>query len=332
MKRSDFLKTVFLSGVGLTLSSYAKGKNNHKKPDDARGVLTLTGNEVSIFTKKQVDPTRIFHITDTHLSIDDARGEPYRQYSGRMAGAYQENPYLETGEMLSSAESFERTLELAKERKADFLALTGDIFSFPSEAAVEWAYQKLKATGIPFAYVSGNHDWHYEGLPGSSEALRDEWTKKRLKAMYQGNDPLCAAYDINGMRLVCIDDSTYEILPEQLDYLREQVKTGIPFILLIHIPLYMPGRSMGYGCANPDWGAKTDKNYEIERRQRWPQSGHSKVTMEFYDEVFKAPNLLAILAGHTHRLAMDVKDGISQIVAGANAYGNYLDVKVQSML
>jgi 2',3'-cyclic-nucleotide 2'-phosphodiesterase (5'-nucleotidase family) len=89
---------------------------------------------------------------------------------------------------------------------------------------------------------------------------------------------------------------------------------------------------MGYGCANPDWGAKTDKNYEIERRQRWPQSGHSKVTMEFYDEVFKAPNLLAILAGHTHRLAMDVKDGISQIVAGANAYGNYLDVKVQSML
>jgi predicted phosphodiesterase len=331
MKRRRFLKTAFVASAALSPISLNAEPGEKRNTEVLRDTLSFDDHRLALFTRAPVRPTRVFHLTDTHLSLDDARGEPYRQYSRRMAGAYQRNTHFQTGETLTADESFTRTLKLAQQQQADFIVLTGDIFSFPSEAAIEWTYRQLKETGIPFAYVAGNHDWHYEGLPGSARALRAEWIRKRLRPMYQGHAPLAALYDLNGLRFVAIDDSTYEILPEQLDFFRAQVRTGIPFILLVHIPLYIPGRSVGYGCAHPDWGAQADKNYQIERRERWPEKGHTKTTLSFYEEVFRAPNLLAILAGHTHRLALDVRHGIPQVVGGANASGEYLDIQIRTV-
>ena len=59
----------------------------------------------------------------------------------------------------------------AKKEEADLIALVGDIFSFPSELAIEWVISKLKEIDIPYVYVSGNHDWHYEGMKGSLDSL-----------------------------------------------------------------------------------------------------------------------------------------------------------------
>ena len=330
MNRRNFLSTTALTGVGLTFNSFGVNAAN-KKVKNIRGTFSTDKNRISIYTNVPITKTRIFHITDTHLSLDDERGVPFQKYSKRMAGAYKINTHFQTGEEQTTKESFEQTLNLAREQKADFLALTGDTFSFPSEAAIDWVFQKLTDTGIPFAYVAGNHDWHYEGMPGSSEQLRETWANKRLHKLYQGNNALFANYDLNGIRFVCIDNSTYEILPEQLEFFKSQVKSDIPIILLMHIPLYMEGRSVGFGCAHPEWGAKSDNNFEIERREKWRASGHTKVTMDFYDEVFNANNLLTILTGHTHRPSLDIKNGIPQIVSGANAMGFFTDIRVEEM-
>ena len=330
MKRRNFINTTALGGLGLSFSSFAPYIES-KVRKEIRGTFSTSKNQIYIYTKAKIKPTRIFHITDTHLSLDDQRGDQYKEFSKRMAAAYKSNNHFQTDKKYSTKESFDKTLKLAKEQDADFLALTGDIFSFPSEAAVDWALQKLKETKIPFAYVAGNHDWHYEGMKGSSQKLRETWTEKHLKPMYQGNNPLFAAYDFNGVRFVCIDNSTYEILPEQLDFFKTQVKSNVPMLLLLHIPLYMQGRSMGYGCANPNWGKKADKNFKIEQREKWRQGGHTKTTMKFYDEVFEASNLLSILAGHTHRPALDVKNGIPQIVSGHNATGYYSEVNINTI-
>ncbi|MCK5820356.1 MAG: metallophosphoesterase [Bacteroidales bacterium] len=329
MKRRIFLNTTALAGLGLTFSSFS-ANGERKRIKSTRGVFQLENNKVTIFSAASLTPTRIFHIADTHLSMDDHRGEPYLEFSDRMGRAYNSNTYHKTGEKISAEESFERTLALAKEQGADFLALTGDIFNFPSEAAIEWAYQKLTDTGIPFAYIAGNHDWHYEGMKGNSRQLRDTWTKK-LKVMYQGNQALYAYYDFNGIRFVCIDNSTYEILPEQLEFFRAQIKSDIPMLLLMHIPLYMPGRSAGFGCGSPDWGAATDRGYIIERREKWRQGGHTRITMEFYDEVFQASNLLAVLTGHIHRQTLDVKNDIPQLVSPTNTTGSFLDISISSL-
>ena len=330
MKRRAFISTSALTGLGMTMGISASDAEQ-ACPKELRGTFSTTENRMFFYTHAQVKRTKVFHITDTHLSLDDERGEPYQEYSKRMACAYKSNSHFQTGEPYSTAESFELTLAVAKKERVDFLALTGDIFSFPSESAVEWARQKLAATGIPYAYVAGNHDWHYEGMEGSSQELRDTWTAKHLTPMYQGNHPLYAAYDFNGIRFVCIDDSTYEILPEQLEFFREQIKSGLPLLLLMHIPIYMPGRTLGYGCGHPKWGEKTDRNYEIERREKWRKEGHTQVTMDFCEEVFNAPNLLTVLAGHTHQQSLDIKNGIPQVVSGHNACGFYAEVKVETV-
>lgn len=325
MKRRSFIGLSLFSGLGIPFYSFANPIQSKSKPK-VLDVFSITRNKVRIFTNCEIKSTLIYHITDTHLAFSDKRETPFQAYSSRMGNAYKLNKHFETNVEISCAEGFEQTLEKAKEQKADFLALTGDIFSFPSEAAIDWAYGKLKETNIPFGYIAGNHDWHYEGMPGSSYQLRKTWASERLKSLFQGNNYLFASYDINGVRMIFIDNSTYEIEPEQLEFYTGQSSCSLPVILFMHIPLYFPGRSMGYGCANPNWGEHTDKSFELEKREKWRKGGHTKTTYRFHDEVFKTPNLIAVFAGHTHLPAIDVKNNIPQIVSGHNATGNYTEI------
>ena len=325
MKRRDFLTTATAIAIpaGLTLqNAFAASDTDFK-----RGSFAVDGNQVRFFTDAVTKPLKVLVAADTHLFADDDRGEPYREFSGRMAAAYNETKHFLTGGTTNPNESFERILERAQERDVDLLALVGDIFSFPSEAAIEWVGKKLEDSKLRYLYVAGNHDWHYEGMPGSLEELRATWIDKRLKPLYQRNDPLMSAYDVGEVRFLAMDNSHYQILPRQLEFFRKQVATGKPLVLTVHIPLFAPGRSMGFGCGNPNWGAKTDRNFELERRPRWPESGHAEATLDFHREVFSTPNLLGIFAGHIHRDSVDVINGIPQFVTDDNASGAYMDVE-----
>tara|TARA_B100001093_G_C26190877_1_gene743884 strand:+ start:75 stop:527 length:453 start_codon:yes stop_codon:yes gene_type:complete len=135
-----------------------------------------------------------------------------------------------------------------------------------------------------------------------------------------------AKYDIKGIRFLAIDNSTYEINNEQLDFFSEQVKTGLPLVLLVHIPMYAPGKNITFGCGNPNWGASSDRSFKLERRPKWPKSGHTQTTFDFYKKVFNSHNLIAIFAGHKHRNSIEVIKGKPQIVSDDNASGGYLDI------
>ncbi len=290
----------------------------------ARGGFALDENRVRFFSKAVKSPFKVMVIADTHLFRDDDRGEHHRQYSARMARAYNQTRHFKTGEPTNPEKGLVEALHVAKAAKVELVALVGDMVSFPSEAAVEWLSERMAEAALPYLYVAGNHDWHYEGMEGSLEELRQTWIEQRLRPLYQGQNPLMEAREINGVRFVALDDSHYEILPEQLEFFRAQVRTGQPLVLLVHIPLYAPGRSVGYGCGHPQWSAATDRNFELERRPRWPQAGHTEVTMAFHREVFSTPNLLGVWAGHIHRSSLDVLNGIPQIVTDANATGAHL--------
>ncbi len=272
---------------------------------------------------------RFMVVGDSHLSLDDARGEPFRQYSNRMSKPYRSAIHFRTGRPIASPEGFEYALAEARKLKVDLLALVGDIVSFPSEAGVEYVRRMLDESGLNWMYVAGNHDWHYEGLPGTEMALRAEWTRKRLAPLYQGKDPMMASRVVKGIRFVFIDNSLYEILPEQLDFWRRESAKGEPVALMMHIPLYMPGYGpREAGCAHPEWGAKVDDIWQVERRPQWPAAGHTQTTFAFREAVFSAPNLLGVFVGHVHRHFFAFDRGRVQCAVASNSDGSFFDVRV----
>lgn len=335
MTRRDFLHS--MPAASAALGAAAVGSSgcatsprrphaNHT-PTPLRGAFSFDNPRVRCFSPALDTPVRLHLIPDTHLWRDDARGDAFRPFSERMAKAYNVTRHFQTKEPTHPEASFTASLKLARESRADLVVLAGDLFSFPSEAALEWAQSQLAQAALPYVYVAGNHDWHYEGMDGTSDLLRETWIQKRLRPLYQGAHPLMATRDLGNLRLVLLDNSTYEIHPEQLDFYRAQVRTGRPLALIVHIPLYVPGRPVGFGCGHPDWGAKTDRNHLLERRPRWRETGHTPTTMAFHHEVFSTPNLLGVFAGHIHRPSADFWNGIPQVVSDANATGAYLDIE-----
>ena len=70
---------------------------------------------------------------------------------------------------------------------------------------------------------------------------------------------------------------------------------------------------------HPEWGARTDPYYLIERRPQWPEEGPSATTLAFREEVFAAPNLLGVFAGHEHCPEFGVAEtGAVQVVCDSN--------------
>lgn len=295
-------------------------------------IYSSTGPNINIYSSAVSDTVRLMVFADTHLWMSDEREEPYREYSARMAGAYHSVKHFQTGAPTTPEESFLATIRLAQQRGVDAIAMLGDIVSYPSERGVEWIGEVLDTVAIPCYYTSGNHDWHYEGMEGSSESLREKWRGERLMSLFGDNDPDAYTVEVKGVRLLLVDDSNYKITPEQRDAVAAEVKSGKPFILMHHIPLYAPSRSVSFGIGHPDWSAATDKNYKIERREQWPAEGHTEVDYEFYDLATTAPNLLASIAGHVHSYGVDIIRGRPHYTVGANAQGAYYIVNIMPKL
>jgi predicted phosphodiesterase len=292
-----------------------------------KGSYSIDDIHVRFFNPDIKERFTIIFLADTHLFRDDQRGDAYKAYSGRMAKAYNQTRHFKTNEPTNPEACFEKTLEIAKKENAKLLVLAGDIFSFPSEAAIEWVLDKLKAFGLPYVYTAGNHDWHYEGMQGTAAQLRETWIQKRLFPLYQNENPMMAMREIHNVRLLTIDNSDYQITRAQLDFFRKAIADGKPVLLMMHIPVFAQERPVSYGCGHPEWGAKADRNFELERRERWPEAGHNAITQKFYREVLETPNLLGILAGHIHKQSLDVLNGLPQIVTHSNAHGAYLKVE-----
>jgi hypothetical protein len=331
MNRRKLIQTITAGTLGLSIPGIVNANHSTKQSSENLNLnsnsFSIDGNLVKFFHPNIEKSFSMLMLADTHLFRDDNRGKQFQQYSGRMSKAYNQTKHFQTGEATTPELCFQQTLTIAKQRKVDHVALVGDIFSFPSEAAIEWASRELSTLDIPYSYTAGNHDWHYEGMEGTSQNLRATWINNRLLPMYQGENPMMSVRELHGVRLVTIDNSNYEILPEQYAFFQKELKTNKPIVLMLHIPLYAPERPLGFGCGHPAWGEKSDKNFELERRMPWSSAGHTTTTMAFHKAVFSAPNMVGILAGHIHQQSLDVVNGMPQIVTNANATGAFLQVE-----
>lgn len=325
MKRRELFHLLGAAGLGATLPAWSTPAEPALESNP--GSFSLDGTRLRFYHPGVKKTFKTVVIADTHLFRDDERGLAFQQYSGRMAKAYNQTKHYLTGEATDPEKSLITALNLAATQKAELVSLIGDIVSFPSEAAIDFVQSTLKQTGLPYVYTAGNHDWHYEGMAGSIVDLRSHWIQKRLLPLYQQQDPLMQVRELNGVRMVILDNSNYQINAAQLKFFQQQLSFGQPVLLMVHIPLYAPGRSVGYGCGHPDWNAKSDRSYELERRERWPEAGHSAATMDFHKAVFSSPQVMGVIAGHIHRPSLDIINGIPQVVTEANAVGACLEIE-----
>ena len=313
MDRRNFLKigmsAAAVAGMPFGMDAQAE------EPSVKQPVFSMDGNKIRVQRLGLKKAVRLLILADSHLTIDDERGEPYKDYSKRMAQYFKQ-----------SISNLEKAASVVKNTKYDMILMLGDMVSFPTPKGVETILETVKPLNTPFAYISGNHDWHYEGEEGTEIELRKKWTAKTLLPLYQGRNPLCYNMMLNGFNIVMMDTSVYEILPEQLEFWRKQVKAGLPMLLCCHIPLWVPGRSVGWGVGHPDWNAAHDRNWQIERRPRWPETGHSEVTKAFQKEVVAASNLVGVVAGHVHRQCYDSYCGKFQITSHATGFGGSLEI------
>lgn len=244
------------------------------------------------------ESVRLRVIGDTHFNFYDERDAEYTDNYSRMAGGAR-------GKVRHLPEEgvFEKFWDIITEAKVtdcDAILLLGDIISFPTLANVEAAKRLIDASPVPCYYIAGNHDWHFEGLEGTSTELRETWVGKRLMPLYpKGADPMMYSAVVKGVRIVAIDNSNFFITPAQLAFWKSEVAKGNPVVLMMHIPIWAEGGDDTH-FAGPNWGAAVDPYFEIERRPRWPERAN-KETYEFREEVLRTPNLVGVFTGHVHR-------------------------------
>ncbi|MGL1891293.1 MAG: metallophosphoesterase [Spirochaetaceae bacterium] len=279
---------------------------------------------------------RILHITDSHVSVLSTNEKEYHSYSSRMDNAFKTVKHYKTKKKTTSSKMFLNLLEVAKEEKVDLIVLTGDIVNNPSQSSISFIHQALKLVDIPYIYISGNHDWHYEGMEGSDENKRQTWINKSLLPLYVGETPLYSSLIIGGINFVAIDNSTYQVNEDQLRFYKTQLKLGLPIVLLLHIPLYLgkeAKQKQSTVCGAPGWGWNIDRNYKIEKRERWSKTGNLTTTLEFLETVKKSSNLSAVLAGHTHRSQINsISQLVKQYVTGCSAQGHYRLLRFDPLL
>ena len=295
MTRRDFLggAAVALSSTASaspTVSPAASGFDKGYFVNWDRSYLNIVWPEIR-------EKPRFRVIGDTHFNYFDERDRAYAGNYARMSCLAGKDVNLPSQ---SPHKYFEEALSTAKSDRIDAILLVGDILSFPTLANVEYAKKKLDACGVPWIYIAGNHDWHFEGLAGSSAHLRARWIEKRLMPLYgDGDDPLMFSRVVKGVRIVAIDNSTYLLSRAQVDFWRAEAAKGEPVILMMHIPLYVKSGPETC-CASPYWGAAVDRYWQIERRPRWIEKA-TEETFAFRDAVLSTPNLVGVFTGHAHQ-------------------------------
>ena len=288
------MKKYFLNVIGLTILISAICCTPR---DDSRKVSHLINNQWefsgTITIPDFKDSLKIMQITDAHISIEDETESDLMKYGERMHQAYNVPLKHYSRDICKTTfEYFDELLLKAKNEHVELLLLTGDIVNFPSAVSVKYVYDRLVETGIPWLYIAGNHDWYYEGMPGSPDSLRMVWIEKSLAPLYNGHNPLFYSAIINGINFVGIDNSTYKVNDEQVLFLKKQLSGNEPIIMISHIPY-----SLNRNASQPGTTALTD------------------LILENSDKI------IAIFTGHTHRASFYLTGNLCQYTSPAAFQG-----------
>lgn len=272
---------------------------------------------------------RILHLTDSHMAEGDERDPAAAEHVPRFRQLFQEH----TPGGAPAREVFEGILAAAGDPRVDAAALTGDIVHFPSWAALETVRRGVDTLGVPFLYTLGNHDWHFPHLPWGEATRRDHYPRF---GDLTGGDPACQSLSVDGVRLVALDNSTYQLSAVQVAYLRRELSRGGPCLLFMHIPLWLESLHPAVleAWQAPIAMAAPDAAWTAEALERW-KVGEATASTRAARELITGPeahSLAGIFCGHVHFAHADAfREGGVQYVTAPGFAGHSREIRLEPM-
>ncbi len=305
----------------------------HAATDDARRPRPLAPLNIRNITIKLEceEAFSALHISDTHLALADNRDNERKIKLA--AGRVRFFPHAE--HYLDAAISHARLNKL-------MLIHTGDLIDFTSEANLDCVAEHILGENLLAA--AGNHEFsQYVG-----EALEDEAYKQQSYAQVQDvfpNNLSFASKVVNGVNFVAIDDVYYNITERQHELMEQEMKKGLPVVMLCHVPLYTEkhceyavkanGNHAAYVTGAPlSVTSKYPSDSSLPADQQWRNRGvqqrADKPTLEFIKWLKEQKKLKAILCGHCHYFYEDrFSPTAMQYIVGANYNGDAYNVRFE---
>ncbi|MCQ6561304.1 metallophosphoesterase family protein [Paenibacillus mendelii] len=175
----------------------------------------------------------IMHITDSHLTeVDDRDEDRVRELAVGRTECFRRG---ENGSP-STLQILERQAEQSNELQVDFTVFTGDIIDYPTQANFDQMDRIYSSLNSPYLYTVGNHDWNFP-FTGERDEVRTEAYPKFSK--WAKHVPGCEIGELDGVTIIAVDNSTYQLKAEQVERIREIADRG-PCLLFMHIPVAIP--------------------------------------------------------------------------------------------
>ena len=285
-------------------------------PEDGTVTIRIEGLENDV---------KLLHLTDSHMVEGDDRDpeahahvERYREVFGEKSG----------GRLTS--EIFRETVREVSTLGLQGAMLTGDMIHFPSQAALEELQSGVEQLGLPFLYTLGNHDWFFPHLEWTGETRRQYYP--RFDSLC-GGDPSFQVVEVGGVRLIGMDNSNYQVSSDQVFQLKQELATGKPSLLLIHVPLCLEDI---FDAIMERWKAPivmgAEKGWTPETREKWMMPRNEESTLECLDFLTngQCDNLVGVFCGHVHFPSVTrVREGCLQYVGAPGFDGKYRIVELK---
>ena len=172
-------------------------------------------------------------LSDTHLTAFDSRDEEKKARLARYRN--REFPWAEY--------HLRQQLTYANEHGLPILH-AGDMIDFVSEMNLDQTVA-LFSEAEWLLTTAGNHEFaHYMGYFGREK--EDQAYKMRSYAHVQDAFPYdfkLSSKIVNGVNLVALDNSYYNVSQEQWDLFKKEIDKGFPIVLLVHIPFFVQYKS-----------------------------------------------------------------------------------------
>jgi 3',5'-cyclic AMP phosphodiesterase CpdA len=270
----------------------------------------------------------LVHITDSHIAAADSRDPQALETALRYQQLFQER----TPGNVPAAQLFQEALERSDNLGADCTVLTGDITHLPTFAGLEIIERAVHSLQGEYLYTLGNHDWHFHHLPWNDETRLQHYPRF---AHLTGGNPAAQVIELAGMRLIALDNSNYQVTPDQLDFLRRQLQTGEPCLLFLHIPLSIPSL---VPAVVEKWQAPivmAADGWTEETREKWQVRDDDESTTACHQLLTggEADNLVGIFCGHVHFAHADqVHPGCFQYVTRPGFEGCQRVIKIRAQI